>query len=191
VRHFQEISAPNYHISVVNQLATIITKEFESATFPTIVAIGGPGGVGKSRVAQELSEEIGYNASLIKLDDYKVERNEKLARGVSGPAPSANKMQLLIFLTAETLMKLESPWRNSKKSLSFNQPIHNNISTGWWFMWIVMKMPLSIFRKNYLTRCRKEESLRFFFAIMKYMKSINNIKTFMNKTLLFSLTVPG
>ena len=96
MKHYTSIDNPNIHISTVDQIARIITKEFESAPSPTIIAIGGPGGVGKSSFSKALSIKLGDSCTVIKLDDYKIDRNEKLARNVSGPAPSANKMQLII-----------------------------------------------------------------------------------------------
>jgi len=111
-----EIQNPNVHLLPEVQIAQIITKLFETEDTPTVIALGGPGGVGKSSFANRLRTEIG-DCITIRLDDYKVGRQEKRDRNVSGPAPEANKMMLL-----------EQNLKDLKQGKSFEKPCYNRVT---------------------------------------------------------------
>ncbi len=111
-----QIQSPNVHQLPEVQIAQIITKLFETEDTPTLIALGGPGGVGKSSFANKLRLEIG-DCIVIRLDDYKVGRKEKIARNVSGPAPEANKMMLL-----------EQNLKDLKLGKSIEKPCYNRVT---------------------------------------------------------------
>ncbi len=75
------------------QIAKVLTEEFRNSATPVLVAVGGPGGVGKSTFATKLSMELD-DCTTLHLDDYKVDDSEKREHDVSGPHPKANKIQV-------------------------------------------------------------------------------------------------
>lgn len=78
------------------QIAALLTEELSALKRPKLVALGGPGGVGKSTFAAKLSLEL-ENCTTLHLDDYKIDNSEKELHQVSGPHPKANKMELVLF----------------------------------------------------------------------------------------------
>ena len=76
-------------------LASLIEEISKSSPSPTIVLIGGPGGSGKSTVAKSLLKELGKNACLLGLDDYKTSRKFRSSKNIFGPHPEANEMDMI------------------------------------------------------------------------------------------------
>ncbi|OVE74492.1 hypothetical protein BVX94_00145 [bacterium B17] len=93
-------------------LASIIQFAYSKSTSPVLIAIGGPGGTGKSTLARALNEEL-PNSSLLRLDDYKTARHFRAERNIYGPHPDANKMELI----HEHLQSI-------KKGETFNKPVY-------------------------------------------------------------------
>jgi uridine kinase len=76
------------------RIAEYLLQHFHSLERPTLVAIGGPGGVGKSTFASRLGEHL-PGARILRLDRYKAPRIFRQTEKVWGPHPKANKMVLL------------------------------------------------------------------------------------------------
>lgn len=72
----------------------IVTSHLAESTEPVIIAIGGPGGTGKTRFTDLLLREM-KNAVALHLDDYKRPRAERYTRHVYGAHPDANYMDLV------------------------------------------------------------------------------------------------
>jgi uridine kinase len=75
-------------------LGDVIETVFADDPGPVLIAIGGPGGTGKSTFARELARRLG-DASVLRLDDYKTARALRREAGIFGPHPDANKMELI------------------------------------------------------------------------------------------------
>ncbi len=74
-------------------IARALVKKFADIKRPVLVAIGGPGGIGKSTFALLLSDEL-KKASVLSLDDYKVSRTERAGKNIYGAHPEANYIEM-------------------------------------------------------------------------------------------------
>ncbi|MBT3201074.1 MAG: hypothetical protein HN350_14325 [Phycisphaerales bacterium] len=97
-------------------LGDMITAIFADHCGPVLIAIGGPGGTGKSWLAGLLATRLG-DASVLRLDDYKTARSDRQDAGIFGPHPDANKMDLI----GEHLMSL-------KKNQAISKPVYDSAS---------------------------------------------------------------
>jgi len=75
-------------------VAELIVQRFRDRTEPVVIAIGGPGGTGKSTFAADLAARLG-NAAILTLDDYKTPRETRAGLNLFGAAPEANRMDLI------------------------------------------------------------------------------------------------
>lgn len=80
--------------AVLRNIREIIRKRFPDPQKPVVVAIGGPGGTGKTTLAGQLSAELG-NCPILSLDHYKYSRIYRKMANVLGPHPDANNMRLV------------------------------------------------------------------------------------------------
>ena len=71
-------------------LDAIFTK---SPMSPVTIAIGGPGGTGKSTFAKKLAGLLA-NSAILWLDDYKTSRSVRADQNIFGAHPGANMMDL-------------------------------------------------------------------------------------------------
>lgn len=75
-------------------VAELLQALFSGRSTPILIAVGGPGGTGKSTFAQALAEQLD-DAAVLQLDDYKTSRAFRAERNIFGPHPEANKLDLL------------------------------------------------------------------------------------------------
>lgn len=111
-----KLNTPNRSERAEIQIAKLLTEEFSGTKSPVLVAVGGPGGVGKSTFAAKLSMELD-DCTTLHLDDYKVDNSEKREHDVSGPHPKANKMELVLFHLKEL-----------KENRAISKPCFNQMS---------------------------------------------------------------
>ncbi|HEX2958430.1 MAG TPA: dihydrodipicolinate synthase family protein [Chitinispirillaceae bacterium] len=76
-------------------ICSIIQSEFKHNSSPVLIAIGGPGGTGKTTFAHRL-KEILKNSAVLSLDNYKTSRQHRNQRNIFGPHPEANMIHLII-----------------------------------------------------------------------------------------------
>ncbi len=88
-------------------VGNILRTRFAEQAGPQVVAVGGPGGIGKTTFAQALARQLGEEAVVLRLDDYKTTREERLRNGIFGAHPEANKM-VLIAAHLEAIRRGES-----------------------------------------------------------------------------------
>ena len=87
---------------IARYLADAVRASVADPPAPVMIAVGGPGGAGKSAVCRALTAELG-NAAVLKLDNYRRPRAEREAAGLPGSHPKANRLNLL----ADHLEKLK------------------------------------------------------------------------------------
>ncbi len=75
-------------------VADLLNSLFGNRRTPVLVAVGGPGGTGKSTFSKVLAAQLGESA-VLRLDDYKTSRAFRAERNIFGPHPEANKLDLL------------------------------------------------------------------------------------------------
>jgi uridine kinase len=75
-------------------LAGPLRRKFAGLVRPVLIAVGGPGGIGKTTFAKNLASELGA-AVVLGLDNYKTPREVREQKKVYGPHPDANEMELL------------------------------------------------------------------------------------------------
>ncbi len=98
--------------NVASDLSQSILERFSSQEDPVLIAVGGPGGTGKSAFSRLLERGL-VDAKILRLDDYKTSRKFRKEKGVFGPHPEANEIELL----AEHLKSI-------KLGNSIEQPIY-------------------------------------------------------------------
>lgn len=94
-------------------VAELLQAMFGNRRTPVLVAVGGPGGTGKSSFSRALAEVLG-EAEVLRLDDYKTSRAFRAERNIFGPHPEANKMELL----KDHLIEM-------KAGRNFRRPLYN------------------------------------------------------------------
>jgi uridine kinase len=76
-------------------IANALRKKFKGAGRSVLVAVGGPGGIGKSTFAEKLKDKL-VSAVVLALDNYKKSREERSGKNLYGPHPDANEIELII-----------------------------------------------------------------------------------------------
>ncbi|MBU0677296.1 MAG: dihydrodipicolinate synthase family protein [Verrucomicrobia bacterium] len=98
-------------------VAELLEENFAAVQGPVLIAVGGPGGTGKSTFSRELARCL-LHASVLTLDDYKTPREVRHARNLLGAHPAANRIELL----REHLLL-------ARAKKPFEKPVYNN-ATG-------------------------------------------------------------
>ncbi|MFW6152559.1 MAG: uridine kinase family protein, partial [Verrucomicrobiota bacterium] len=75
-------------------LSGALRWKFAELERPALIAVGGPGGIGKTTFAGKLAAEL-KEAVILGLDDYKSPRDTREQKKIYGPHPEANDMKLL------------------------------------------------------------------------------------------------
>ena len=88
------VKAVRYVGPIDKLLAKILKELFGDRDDSVLIAIGGPGGTGKSTLCRDLSVALG-DASVLTLDDYKTAREFRQNYNIYGPHPDANKLSLI------------------------------------------------------------------------------------------------
>jgi len=81
--------------SVVATVAARIRAKFSVSTATILIAVGGPGGCGKSFFCKMLSNALA-SSSTLSLDNYRIPRKEREQRKLYGSHPDANRIDLLL-----------------------------------------------------------------------------------------------
>jgi dihydrodipicolinate synthase/N-acetylneuraminate lyase/uridine kinase len=95
-------------------VAILLQEIFADQPGPALIAIGGPGGTGKSSFCRRLSALLPGSA-IFRLDDYKTARQVRRDQNLYGAHPDANKMELIA--THFNLIKNNTP---------FDKPLYDN-----------------------------------------------------------------
>ena len=81
-------------LAVVKQVADICISKYPDSDRPVLIAVGGPGGTGKSTFSSKLAKIID-KSKVLRLDNYKTPRSFRKEKGIMGPHPEANEMELI------------------------------------------------------------------------------------------------
>ncbi len=92
--HVKVAAKPVCHVEPHVVLARALHRKYDGWARPVTIAVGGPGGIGKSTFAERLAEALG-EAVVLGLDNYKTPREERARKNLYGPHPDANEMELL------------------------------------------------------------------------------------------------
>jgi uridine kinase len=114
--------APGVNHAAVATCAGAIEQLSSTLRRPIIVAVGGPGGTGKSTFAAQLADTLD-DVAVLPLDDYKTPRSERAERKLYGPHPDANHMALI-----------HEHLREIRDGQPFEQPIYcrvNGAASSW------------------------------------------------------------
>ncbi len=95
--------ALNTFYSPEKVIAAVLTRYFNDQSKPVYIAVGGPGGSGKSTFSQKLASLL-PDSAVLSLDNYKKSRKQRAELGIWGPHPAANRIDLII----EHLIKLRA-----------------------------------------------------------------------------------
>ncbi|QSH41990.1 hypothetical protein P0136_05170 [Lentisphaerota bacterium ZTH] len=104
-----------HKLQVERIIAELITSEFSAMEYVNI-AIGGPGGSGKSTFAAGLLPLL-QSTALLPLDDYKTSRTSRYGKNLYGAHPEANKMSLIC-----------SHLQQIKRGNLFQRPVYNAVT---------------------------------------------------------------
>lgn len=81
-----------------------------------LIAVGGPGGIGKSSFCKKLAQHLS-DSNILRLDDYKTPREIRKGQNIFGAHPDANMMDLV-----------EKHYISARDGESFDKPLYNAIS---------------------------------------------------------------
>ena len=93
-RYKTHVKAARHTLPVEQVLGALLNALFADHAGPLLIAVGGPGGTGKSTLCRHLARELG-DAVVLRLDDYKTAREARRQRNIYGPHPDANKLALI------------------------------------------------------------------------------------------------
>jgi phosphoribulokinase len=105
----------NENNAVIARIAAYINAQFNDAT-TTLIAIGGPGGCGKSAFCKKLDIML-QSSSILSLDNYRIPREERRLLNLFGSHPDANRINLL----TEHLAKLRTGYQ-------INYPLYDSVT---------------------------------------------------------------
>ena len=97
-------------------LCELLLKVFSGESKPVVVAIGGPGGTGKSTFSEKLAGLLG-EAAVFRLDDYKTPRQTRKGQNIFGAHPEANMMSLAV----EHISRM-------KDNTAFDKPVYDSVT---------------------------------------------------------------
>lgn len=112
--HLKKINLSRNTVEEIS--ASIINSIYDNNKKPLLIAVGGPGGTGKSTFCIKLAALL-LHSNILSLDDYKKSRDNRANKNIYGAHPDANNIKLLI----NHLNKI-------KNKQSITQPVYNSIT---------------------------------------------------------------
>jgi uridine kinase len=101
-------------VQVENLISKLLLQLFHGKC--AVIAVGGPGGTGKSTFTSKLAELL-PDSTVLYLDDYKTSRAERYGQNIFGAHPKANKMN-----------EVKEHISCLKEGKSFNKPIYDAVN---------------------------------------------------------------
>jgi 4-hydroxy-tetrahydrodipicolinate synthase len=97
-------------------IAALLQEMFTNTSQRVIIAVGGPGGIGKSTFTEKLAKHLD-NSQILHLDDYKTPRAERQGKNLFGAHPNANYMDTI----SEHLVSI-------RNGIGFQQPVYDAVA---------------------------------------------------------------
>lgn len=143
--HIESNKKDRARIDVLEIIRKIIEAEFAGDETVILIAVGGPGGTGKTSFCSALADKMGDDSVVLTLDDYKTPRRVRQELNIFGAHPKANEMELICehlkrLKLGESIQKpLYNPERGKSDTAVFFRPrkfvfIDGEISTYHEFM---------------------------------------------------------
>ena len=114
-KHIKELGSQHHAIAPEKIIAELLLGKFVDCE-NILIAIGGPGGIGKSSFCKKLAELL-PDSNILRLDDYKTSREVRKGQNLFGAHPDANMMDLV-----------EEHYVTAKSGESFDKPVYNAVS---------------------------------------------------------------
>jgi 4-hydroxy-tetrahydrodipicolinate synthase len=111
VKNKTGLKTPKSAEDIIKDLLEQLFSSSEKKNY--LIAVGGPGGTGKSTFCRRL-KKILPNSEILKLDDYKTNREIRSRQNIFGPHPDANKIQLI-----------HKHLSLSSNGMEFDKPVYN------------------------------------------------------------------
>ena len=94
-RHYKAHTHLHSRLPADRIIARFIEQLGKTGTAPLLIAVGGPGGSGKTTFSDKLRNYLS-GCGVVHLDNYKTPRSERREKKLAGPHPDANRMQLVV-----------------------------------------------------------------------------------------------
>lgn len=114
-KHIKELGSRHHAISPEKIIAKLLLENFADDK-NILIAVGGPGGIGKSSFCKKLARHL-PDSNILHLDDYKTAREVRKGQNLFGAHPDANMMDLV-----------EKHYIIAKDGESFDKPVYNAVS---------------------------------------------------------------
>ncbi|MHC4872488.1 MAG: uridine kinase family protein, partial [Planctomycetota bacterium] len=113
--HVEALQSGRALRSAAEIIAGLLIKKFTGFERPVVIAVGGPGGIGKSSFCLRLKNHLN-NCAVLHLDDYKTPRAVRSSQNLFGAHPDANYMDLI-----------EKHIRTVRHNTSFDKPVYDSV----------------------------------------------------------------
>jgi uridine kinase len=114
-KHITELGSEHHAIIPEEIIAELLLKKFSGHEY-VLIAVGGPGGIGKSSFCKRLAQHL-PDSNILRLDDYKTPREIRKGQNLFGAHPEANMMDLV-----------KEHYITAKNGESFDKPLYNATS---------------------------------------------------------------
>ncbi len=114
-KHITKLGSEHHAIVPEKIIAELLLEKFAEYKY-ILIAVGGPGGIGKSSFCKSLGRHL-PDTNILRLDDYKTPREVRKGQNLFGAHPDANMMDLV-----------KEHYRTAKSGESFDKPLYNAIS---------------------------------------------------------------
>ncbi len=114
-KHSKELGSRHHAIVPEKIIAELLLEKFVDCE-NILIAIGGPGGIGKSSFCKKLAQCL-PDSNILRLDDYKTPREVRKGQNLFGAHPEANMMDLV-----------EEHYITARNGESFDKPVYNAVS---------------------------------------------------------------
>jgi len=114
-KHIRELGSGHHAIIPEQIIAELLLEKYDNNE-NILIAVGGPGGIGKSSFCKKLARYL-TDSNILRLDDYKTPRAVRKGQNLFGAHPEANMMDLV-----------EEHYITAKNGLNFDKPVYNTIS---------------------------------------------------------------
>ena len=114
-KHIKELNSAHFKTAPEELIASLLLEIFPNEHH-ILVAVGGPGGTGKSSFCAKLAALL-PDSNILHLDDYKTPRETRRDLNIFGAHPEANMIDLVL-----------EHYKLAKSGKSFEKPLYNAVT---------------------------------------------------------------